>query len=318
MQQRRDLPPRVVRRIDGVLLLNKPRGISSNGALQRVKRLFQAQKAGHTGTLDPLACGLLPICLGDATKFGGELLESDKRYLALVRFGQTTATGDSEGPVLEDKPVNFSESDLNSALERFRGEISQIPPMYSALKHQGKPLYEFARKGETIARSARHVMIHSLNLVGFEPPFARLDVLCSKGTYIRTLAEDLGQALGCGAHLASLERTGIGPYGIDDSIQLDVLEQLPTESRDALLKAMDSLVRRWPAVKLSEEFARRFTFGQAISRNNLSEYVPSGAPSLEKQGGGLMRVYTQEDAFLGLGEVDPVGSLRPHRLVSGA
>jgi tRNA pseudouridine55 synthase len=308
----------VVRRIDGVLLLNKPRGISSNGALQRVKRLFQAQKAGHTGTLDPLACGLLPICLGDATKFGGELLESDKRYLAVVRFGQTTATGDSEGPVLEDRPVNFSESDLKTALERFRGEITQIPPMYSALKHQGKPLYELARKGETVARAARHVMIHSLDLVSFEPPLARLDVLCSKGTYIRTLAEDLGQALGCGAHLAGLERTGIGPYGIGDSVQLDVLEQVPTESRDSLLKAMDSLVRHWPAVNLSEECARRFTFGQAISRNDLPEYASSGASNLESQGGGLMRVYAEDGAFLGLGEVDPVGSLRPHRLVSSA
>lgn len=315
MPQRRDLPPRVVRRIDGVLLLNKPRGISSNGALQRVKRLFQAQKAGHTGTLDPLASGLLPICLGNATKFGGELLESDKRYQAVVRFGQTTATGDAEGAVLETRPVTFSESELNQALERYRGEISQTPPMYSALKHLGKPLYELARKGETIARASRSVMIHMLNLLHFEPPLATLDVLCSKGTYIRTLAEDLGQALGCGAHLASLDRTGIGPYGIADSISLEVLEQTPPESRDGLLKPMDSLVRHWPEVALDEGCARRFTFGQAISRNDLQN-LPGTGPARADEGGGLMRVYEQGGAFLGLGQVDSAGSLRPYRLVS--
>lgn len=314
MSQKRDLPPRVVRRIDGVLLLNKPRGISSNGALQRVKRLFQAQKAGHTGTLDPLASGLLPICLGDATKFGGELLESDKRYRAVVRFGQTTATGDSEGPVLEDKPVDVPESDLHSVLERFRGEIDQIPPMYSALKHQGKPLYELARKGETIARAARRVVIHALDLVSFAPPMATLDVLCSKGTYIRTLAEDLGQTLGCGAHLASLERTGIGPYGIGDSVPLDVLEQMPQESRDGLLKPMDSLVRHRAEVTLRDDCARRFTFGQAISRNDL----PDRAPGPDRKEGELVRVYTEGRTFLGLGQLDAVGSLRPSRLVSTA
>lgn len=318
MSQKRDLPPRVVRRIDGVLLLNKPRGISSNGALQRVKRLFQAKKAGHTGTLDPLASGLLPICLGDATKFGGELLESDKRYRAVVRFGQTTATGDAEGPLLADKPANFSESALRTALDRFRGNITQIPPMYSALKHEGTPLYELARKGETIPRAARHVVIHALNLVSFESPFATLDVLCSKGTYIRTLAEDIGQILECGAHLASLERTGIGPYGIKDSISMDVLEQLSLESRDGLLKSMDSLVMHWPEVVLDADCARRFAFGQAISRNDLPENAPLGAPKQEKQGGALVRVYSEGRAFLGLGEMDAFGSLRPHRLVSSA
>jgi tRNA pseudouridine55 synthase len=317
LSRRRDLPPRVVRRIDGVLLLNKPRGISSNGALQRVKRLYQAESAGHTGTLDPLASGLLPICLGDATKFGGELLESDKRYLAVVRFGETTATGDAEGPILEARPVDFAKGDLETAMQSFRGEIAQIPPMYSALKHHGQPLYELARKGQTIVREARHVFIRELALVRFEPPLATLDVLCSKGTYIRTLAEDLGQALGCGAHLASLERTGIGPHRIAEATELEALEQMPADARDHLLMPMDSLVRHWPAVELSDDCARRFTFGQAISRNDLPENAPIAvsSPGPVNSTENLVRVYSLSGAFLGLGQIDPVGSLRPHRLV---
>ena len=311
MQPGRTPPRRCVRRIDGVMLLNKPRGLSSNAALQRVKRFYQAERAGHTGTLDPLASGLLPICLGDATKFGGELLESDKRYTAVVRLGETTATGDAEGPVLESRPVDISREQLNAVLENFRGEISQTPPMYSALKHHGQPLYELARKGETVERAPRQVLIRTLELLDFTTPLATLDVLCSKGTYIRTLAEDLGAVLGCGAHLAQLERTEVGPYGLQNSVGLDALEAMSPAERDELLRPADTLVRKWPSLTLTEACAARFTFGQAISN---ADIIGGGAA----ESGEKVRVYSQSGAFLGMGFVDPDGSLRPKRLVSSA
>lgn len=315
MQPGRASPRRSVRRIDGVLLLNKSRGLSSNAALQRVKRFYQAESAGHTGTLDPLASGLLPICLGDATKFGGELLESDKRYTAVVRLGETTATGDAEGPVLEKKPADISREQLEAVLGQFRGGIFQTPPMYSALKHHGQPLYELARKGETVEREPRQVLIRSLELLDFAPPLATLDVLCSKGTYIRTLAEDLGAALHCGAHLAQLERTEVGPYGLRDSIGLDALEAMSTAERDELLRPVDTLVRKWPSLTLTQACAVRFTFGQAISRADL---LAGDAAWGVAESGARVRVYAPSGAFLGMGFADPDGSLRPKRLVSSA
>ncbi|MBN9421674.1 MAG: tRNA pseudouridine(55) synthase TruB, partial [Candidatus Accumulibacter sp.] len=237
-------------RVDGVLLLDKPSGMTSNDALQKARRLFSAAKAGHTGTLDPLATGLLPVCFGEATKFSSDLLDADKTYEADVLFGVTTDTGDAQGAVLEQRAVAFDRAALDAVLERFRGPISQIPPMYSALKRDGKPLYELARQGIEVERAARAVTIHELALLSFEGERCRLRVCCSKGTYIRTLAEDIGAALGCGAHLTALRRTVVGPLTLIGAATLDELAALDESARPLHLQAPDALLQTLPVVRL--------------------------------------------------------------------
>lgn len=254
--------PRIVRRaVHGVLLLDKPVGLSSNDALQRAKRLFRAEKAGHTGTLDPLASGLLPLCFGAATKFSQASLDADKRYLATLKLGQTRRGGDLEGEVLVDRPVSVTRESLRAACDRFTGEIDQLPPMHSALKHEGKALYEYARAGVEVERTPRRVTIHRIDIVDGDDDRWTLDVTCSKGTYIRTLAEDLGEALGCGAHLAALRRTGSGALALDGAVTLDALEAMDEPARDARLLPADALLADCPEVRLGAEDAARFLAG---------------------------------------------------------
>jgi len=263
----------IKRPVNGILLFDKPLTLSSNIALQKVKRLFQAEKAGHTGTLDPLATGLLPICLGEATKFTSTLLEADKTYHALVRLGQTTTTGDAEGEVVETclphvlDAINVEQ--VRAVLKHFLGDIQQIPPMYSALKHQGKALYEYIRKGETIERASRGVTIHELRIERFsnhEFGFRELEisVRCSKGTYIRTLAEDIGRALGCGAHLGGLRRTAIGRFHSQGAYTLQQLEDMTAEQREACLLPSDNLMLGMPIVELDEGQLIRIAQGQRL------------------------------------------------------
>ena len=287
------------RRLDGVLLLDKPKGLTSNAALQQARRLYAAEKAGHTGTLDPMATGLLPVLFGEATKFGGELLDSDKRYLADIRLGVRTNTGDAEGEVLAVAPVQVTAEALEQAVRRYTGRIRQVPPMYSALKHAGRPLYDYARAGETVEREAREVTIHRLDILRFEGERLQVDVHCSKGTYVRTLAEDLGEALGCGAHLAGLRRTAVGPFRVEDAIDLETLERLSPEQRDARLEPVDVLVQHLPEVVLDGAAARRFANGQAVPVGGRAE--------------GRRRVYAA-GRFLGVAELE-AGVLRPRRLL---
>jgi tRNA pseudouridine55 synthase len=301
--QSRPTPTKTPRRaVDGVLLLDKGNGLTSNAALQRAKRLFSAAKGGHTGTLDPMATGLLPVCFGEATKFSSDLLESDKTYEAIVALGVTTDTADAEGRILQRSPVASSMSDVESALARFRGAIEQVPPMHSALKHQGRPLYSYAREGTSIERAPRSVVIHRLVLVQFADERLTIEVECSKGTYIRTLAEEIGAALGCGAHLAGLRRTRVGALDIADAVNLETLEQLEPVARDALLRPLDSLVAALPAVSLEAGGARRFGQGQSIAGPGF------GAP-------GAVRVYA-DNRFLGVAKVAADGVLVPARLVA--
>ncbi len=298
-------PPR--RRLDGVLLLDKAIGISSNHALQAARRLFRAEKAGHTGTLDPLATGLLPLCFGEATKFAGELLDADKAYLATVQLGITTDTADAEGQVLETRPVAVSLEQLLSALNAFLGEIDQVPPMYSALKRDGKPLYEYARAGIDVERKARRVVIHSLELM--EPEHALANdqfsflVRCSKGTYVRTLAADIGERLGCGAHLVALRRTAIGPLELHQAHTLAALELLEAEARDQLLLPVDFLLADLVAAKLDVRAAARLSNGQTVEWSGVAEQ--------------RVRAYDDEGRFLGLCQQIEGDRLKPVRLVAG-
>ena len=260
-------PPRtrrVRRRVDGVLLLDKPSGLSSNAALQRARRAFDAEKAGHTGTLDPLASGLLPLCFGEATKFAQFLLDAAKRYTATVRFGVTTTTGDAEGEVLEMRPVTLARSDVEAVLPDFTGRLSQVPPAHSALKFEGRSHYEYARAGIDVPRPPRDIEILELALVEWSAPDAVIDVTCSKGTYIRVLAEDIGQALGCGAHLAGLRRVATGGFGIADAVTLERLEAMNEVERDATLKPAAALLRDLPSLKLAAPEAARFRQGGAV------------------------------------------------------
>ena len=300
MRKRSDSRP-----VDGILLLDKPAGLSSNTALQRIKRLYRAERAGHTGTLDPLATGLLPICMGEATKFGGSLLESDKAYIATVKLGERTDTGDAAGTVLERREVAVDQAALEAALKRFRGTLEQVPPMYSALKQEGRPLYELARQGKTVERKPRTVQLHRVELVSFNSPFFTMDVACSKGTYIRTLAEDVGSALGCGAHITALRRTAAGVFQIDQCLTLDALEEVSEVERDGFLLPLDLLVRSWPRTELSEAAAMRFRHGEAVH--------------LPERGSGndacKTAVYERSGGFLGLGNLDGSGVLKPHRLL---
>jgi len=252
------------RRVDGVLLLDKPVGLSSNAVLQRAKRLFNAEKAGHTGTLDPMASGLLPLCFGEATKFARFLLDADKCYRAHVRFGITTTTQDAEGDVVIAQPVALDPTQIEAALPAFTGELRQTPPAHSALKFQGRNYYEYARKGIEIPRSPREVEVKMLTLIDWSSPIATLDVVCSKGTYIRTLAADLGAALGCGAHLAGLRRTATGGFGVDEAISLDGLAGIDEEARDALLRPVDCLLDALPRLDVAGDDAIRLRHGRSI------------------------------------------------------
>ena len=287
--------------IDGVLLLNKPVGITSNAALQKAKWLLNAKKAGHTGTLDPFADGLLPLCFGEATKFSAYLLEADKHYRAVMQLGVTTTTGDPEGEVLSNREVDVSRDDILAVLPRFMGEIEQIPPMHSALKHQGRPLYEYARAGIEIERPPRKVTIRSLELIECAPPRVVLDVQSTAGTYIRTLAQDIGAALGCGAHLTALKRTAAGGFSLELAHTLAELEALEPGDRQTLLQPADFLVAHLPALTLDESDAASLCQGRNIGY--------SGADS------GLMRVYTVTNRFLGLADAD-AGQLVPRRLIN--
>jgi tRNA pseudouridine55 synthase len=290
------------RRVDGVLLLDKPLGITSNAALQKARWLYSAAKAGHTGTLDPLATGLLPLCFGEATKFAGELLDADKSYRATLRLGVTTDTADAEGRVLATRPVAVTELQWRTTTTDFRGEIEQIPPMYSALKRDGKPLYEYARAGIELEREPRHVTIHRLELISLINDEAVIDVDCSKGTYVRTLAADIGEALGCGAHLTALRRTRIGDLDLAGSITLAELEQLPVEARDARLSPVDALLANVATANLDAQETTRVLHGQGIRR----EGVP----------GQRYRLYAgDKGVFLGLAEQSADGWLNPSRLV---
>ncbi|WP_457442194.1 tRNA pseudouridine(55) synthase TruB [Roseateles sp. P5_E4] len=254
---------RIQRRpLHGVLLLDKPLGLSSNDALQKAKWLLRAEKAGHTGTLDPLATGLLPLCFGAATKFSQVSLDADKRYLATLALGIRTTTGDAEGEVLERRDADgITQAQIAAACAAFTGEIDQMPPMYSALKHEGKALYEYARAGIEIERKSRRVTIHAVDIVSVQAGTVTLDVRCTKGTYIRTLAEDIGTALGCGASLAALRRTGSGSLTLDGSITLSGLEALPEEQRAALLTSPDRLLAEAPELRLPADEAARFLSG---------------------------------------------------------
>lgn len=286
--------------VDGVLLLNKPVGITSNAALQKAKWLLNALKAGHTGTLDPFADGLLPLCFGEATKFSAYLLDADKHYRAVLHLGVTTTTGDPEGDVLSTREVIASEADLTALLPRFSGEIEQVPPMHSALKHQGRPLYEYARAGIEIDRPPRKVTIRSLRLIEYAPPRVVLDVQCSAGTYIRTLAQDIGAALGCGAHLTALTRLASGGFQLADAITLAELETLPPDARIAQLQTADCLLMHLPTLQLDAEQAHDLMQGRIVTL-------------AETPHPGLVRVYTLAQSFLGLAEIQE-NTLTPRRL----
>ena len=295
-------PRRVPRRqVDGVLLLDKPTGMTSNTALQVARRLFNAEKAGHTGTLDPLATGLLPLCFGEATKFAGELLDADKAYRATLRLGVTTDTADADGQALLTRPVAATAADFEAVLPRFRGEIEQVPPMHSALKRDGKPLYEYARQGIEVERAARRVTIHGLRLLSFAGDTVEIDVECSKGTYIRTLAADIGEALGCGAHLTALRRTRIGKLGLEAAVTLEQIEAHSLDERDACLAPTDELLADLPRADLAEPEIARILHGQAVRWNGPAD--------------GRWRIYGN-GRFLGLASITADGWLQPKRLLA--
>ncbi|HTJ96289.1 MAG TPA: tRNA pseudouridine(55) synthase TruB [Rhodocyclaceae bacterium] len=292
------------RKLDGVLLLDKPLGITSNTALQIARRLLNAEKAGHTGTLDPLATGLLPLCFGEATKFAGELLDADKAYEATLKLGQTTTTADAEGEVLQTRPVEVTRATLDAALQAHLGVIQQVPPMYSALKRDGKPLYEYARAGVELEREARTVTIHGIKLIEWNGDSVRIAVDCSKGTYIRTLAEDIGETLGCGAHLSALRRTRIADITLENSITLADLEV--AVDRDAALLPAEALLKELPAAQLDSQGSQRMLHGQSVQ-------WPAAA---ETAVGQRFRAYTDDGRFIGLCQLDTEGYLAPKRLVA--
>ncbi|MFZ6749890.1 tRNA pseudouridine(55) synthase TruB [Undibacterium sp. Ren11W] len=296
--------------VHGVLLLDKPVGWSSNDALIKAKRLLNALKAGHTGTLDPFATGLLPLCFGEATKFSQDLLEADKTYQTVVHLGVSTNTGDTEGEVLQTLPVDeVNVTQIEQVLQQFRGDILQVPPMYSALKRDGKPLYEYARAGITLEREARPVTIHLLEFVSYEAPFLTLNVRCSKGTYIRVLGEDIGNALGCGAHLNALRRTHVGHLLLENTVTLDALTAMEEEQRAQLLAPMDALLSSFPEVLLNDDLARRFLQGQRLALGKEEVSVPEQL--------GRVRVYRESNRqLLGSAQLQEYAILAPERLIS--
>ncbi|WP_224652817.1 tRNA pseudouridine(55) synthase TruB [Pectobacterium versatile] len=306
-------PRRRGRDVHGVLLLDKPQGVSSNDVLQKVKRIFNANRAGHTGALDPLATGMLPICLGEATKFSQYLLDSDKRYRVIARLGQRTDTSDADGNVIEERAIGFSAIDLEQALEGFRGTTQQVPSMYSALKYQGRKLYEYARQGLTVPREAREITIYELQFIRWEGDELELEIHCSKGTYIRTIIDDLGEKLGCGAHVIYLRRLQVATYPTERMVTLEQLaalaEQAQTQehplslSLDPLLMPMESPVIDFPEVNLTPVVAGYLKLGQAVQAAN--------APL-----NGMVRITEgDEHKFIGMGEIDSDGRVAPRRLV---
>ncbi|HEY3591402.1 MAG TPA: tRNA pseudouridine(55) synthase TruB [Buttiauxella sp.] len=306
-------PRRRGRDIHGVLLLDKPQGLSSNDALQKVKRIYNANRAGHTGALDPLATGMLPICLGEATKFSRYLLDSDKRYRVIARLGQRTDTSDADGTIVQERPVTFTEQELAAALDSFRGETQQVPSMYSALKYQGKPLYEYARQGIEVPREARSITVYELVFIRHEGNELELEIHCSKGTYIRTITDDLGEKLGCGAHVIFLRRLAVSKYPVERMVTLEQLNALveqahtqeidPSVLLDPLLMPMDSPASDFPIVNLLPAVAGYFKNGQPVQ--------VSGSPTE-----GLVRVTEgDEGKFIGMAEIDDEGRVAPRRLV---
>ena len=296
--------------MNGILLLDKPIGMTSNAALQVVKRLFGARKAGHTGSLDPLATGLLPICLGEATKVSAYLLDADKRYWVRIRLGVTTATGDADGEVLETRPIAAVDAArLEPVLAGLRGESDQVPPMYSALRHQGQRLYQLAREGIEVERAPRRITLHALEALAIEGDEIELAVHCSKGTYVRTLAEDIGAALGCGAHVIGLRRTGVGPYTEAGMLTLDALrdqaEAAGAEALDRHLLPIVSALGHWPQVRLSADAAYYLRQGQAV-------VVPRAPTS------GWLCLFADDGAFIGVGQVQDDGRVAPRRLFNVA
>jgi tRNA pseudouridine55 synthase len=291
------------RDVHGIVLLDKPAGYSSNQAVQKVRWLFQARKAGHTGSLDPFATGMLPVCLGEASKTAGFMLNASKTYLARARLGQATTTGDIEGEISATAATpTLDQAGIAAVLTGFEGTIRQVPPMYSALKHEGQPLYRLARAGREVPREAREVTIHSLHLVSWEAPLLTFRVTCSKGTYVRTLAEDLAVRLGSCAHLVALRRLEVEPFRESDMVTLERLEALAGAGRiDDCLLPPDAGLAGWPVVRLDADAARRFGHGNAVDR-------VTGSP-------GPVRVYGPDDALLGLGEVMAKGVLRARRLM---
>lgn len=301
-------PKKKGRDVHGVFLLDKSQGVSSNDIMQKVKRLFNANKAGHTGALDPLATGMLPICLGEATKFSQFLLEADKRYRVIAKLGERTDTSDADGQVVQRREVKVDTSDILVALEAFRGEILQVPTMFSALKHNGKPLYEYARAGITVEREARPITIFELLFVEYQAPYLTLEVRCSKGTYIRTLVDDLGEALGCGAHVTMLRRLAVADYPVEKMMSLEVLQNLaenqPLVELDQLLLPMDSAVARLPSLDLTDEQTKAVGFGQRVKFDNLKGIY------------GQVRLFSAEKLFLGVAEITADNVIRPSRMVN--
>lgn len=301
-------PRKKGRDIHGVFLLDKPQGMSSNDILQKVKRIFQANKAGHTGALDPLATGMLPICLGEATKFSQFLLDSDKRYQVTAKLGERTDTSDAEGQVVETKVVNVTESDIQQALAQFRGDILQVPTMFSALKYQGKPLYEYARAGITVEREARPITIFELKFIAYEAPFLTLEVHCSKGTYIRTLVDDLGEVLGCGAHVTVLRRLAVADYPIAAMMSYadlqNMAENQPLEVLDKLLLPMNTAVSNLPKINLNEQQTKAVGFGQRVKFENVEQMY------------GLVRLFSNTAQFLGVAEITADDVIRPNRMIN--
>ena len=295
------------RDIHGVFLLDKPQGMSSNDIMQKVKRIFQANKAGHTGALDPLATGMLPICLGEATKFSQFLLDADKRYLVTAKLGERTDTSDAEGQIVETREVKVKTPEILTALEQFRGDILQVPTMFSALKHNGKPLYEYARQGITVEREARPITIFELNFIEYNAPYLTLEVHCSKGTYIRTLVDDLGEVLVCGAHVTMLRRTAVADYPTEKMLDWHALQSLAEPQDlsllDALLLPMDTAVTKLPALTLNESQTQGIGFGQRVKFDNPN--------SLQ----GQVRLFSHENRFLGVAVIDENNVIRPQRLV---
>ncbi len=295
------------RPVNGILLLDKPIGISSNAALQKARRLFRAEKAGHTGVLDPLASGLLPICFGEATKFAQYLLDADKAYTATLKFGEATATGDAEGDIIDTARTDISAAEFQAACTAFTGQIRQVPPMFSALKHEGKPLYEYARKGIVIERKSRDITVYRIRIRSFAAPFAEIDVQCSKGTYIRTLSEDLAKHIGTFAHLTALRRTSTAGFSVEQAHTLDQLAALSEAERDALLLPCDALLQHLPRTSLDDEAVKHLKFGQNISVTD-SFRQPENTP---------IRVYNPLGEFVGLVEfIDKYQCLKALRLMS--
>ena len=290
------------REIDGVFLLNKPLGFSSNQALKKIQWLFNAKKAGHTGTLDPMASGLLPICIGEATKFSHRLLEANKTYIATIQLGVTTTTGDQEGEVVSQKDVVLKPNQLEETLQKFIGDITQIPPMFSALKFEGKPLYEYARQGIEIERKSRQVTIYDITLNKIEESIVILEVSCSKGTYIRTLAEDIGHALGCGAYLKGLERTQTGNFQLSDALTIEAIEAMSMAFREKTLLPVDALLEGLSSIKLTLTETEAIKKGQAIDFNGKND--------------NELRLYGASGQFLGVGQPDLQGRLFPKRLIA--